>query len=95
MDVAEWSAEDANWQLAISLIAAWRAAGGERARDAVVRQFAGAAAEGDGAAAEQALLGLTTLSNMFIELYADCVGSSVDNVLKEAAALRWGNPPAS
>jgi hypothetical protein len=96
MDLAEQTAEDRSWDLALSLVAAWRAAAdGERAQSAVARRLAEAAAEVGQAAAEQAVLGLTTLGNMFIELYADCAGSSVDSVLREAAALRWDDGPTS
>ena len=77
---------DRKWQLATSLIAAWRGADGERA---VVQGFARLAARGDPTAAEQAILGLTALGNMFLELYADLVGSSTGTVLQEAATLSW------
>ena len=43
-------------------------------------------------AAEQAVIGLTALSNMFMELYADCAGYSVDSVIRDAAARMYGNP---
>jgi hypothetical protein len=95
MALAERTAGDRGWELALSLVAAWRAADGERAQSAVTRRLADAAAEDGHAAAEQAMLGLTRLGNMFIELYADCAGSSVDSVLREAAALRWDDGPTS
>jgi hypothetical protein len=77
---------DRSWQLAISLIAAWRGPDRERA---VAQRLGGLAAEGDPIAPEQAILGLTALGNMFLELYADLVGSSTSSVLQEAATLTW------
>ena len=77
---------DRKWQLAISLIAAWRGADGERA---VVQRLARLAARGDPTAAEQAIVGLTALGNMFLELYADLAGSSTGTVLQEVATLSW------
>ena len=66
--------EDRGWQLALGLIAAWRAAGDVRRASAVTRRLS-EAAKGDGSMVEQAVLGLTALGNMFIELCADCTGS--------------------
>jgi hypothetical protein len=80
--------EDQSWQLAISLVAAWRETGSERGYRAVARRLAELTAEGDGPA-ERAVLGLIALSNMFAELYADCAGKPVDTVLQDAAAIRW------
>jgi hypothetical protein len=40
------------------------------------------------------VLGLTALGNMFIELYADCTGSPVDSVIRDAAALAYDDPPS-
>ena len=50
-----------------------------------------AEAERDPTAAEQAVIGLTTLGNMFMELYADCAGYPVDSVIRDAAALCMGD----
>jgi len=36
----------------------------------------------------------TALGNMFIELYADCTGSPVDSVIRDAAALAYDDPPS-
>jgi hypothetical protein len=36
----------------------------------------GGQAQGDGSKVEQAMLGLTAVGNVFIELYANCTGSS-------------------
>ena len=66
--------EDRGWQLALGLIAAWRAAGDVRRASAVTRRLSDAA-KGDGSKVEQAVLGLTALGNMFIEFCADCTGS--------------------
>ena len=90
-DVTNAGAER-SWQLAISLIAAWRGTG-ECGDGAVARRLAEAAAEGDATAAEQAVAGLTALGNMFLELYADCAGSSSDTILRDAATLRWDDDP--
>ena len=65
------NADDRSWQLALSLIAAWRAASDARRRSAVAQRLA-EAAKGDVSTVEQAALGLTALGNMFLELYADC-----------------------
>jgi len=85
---------DRNWQLAVSLIAAWRGADRERADLAVAQRLASLAAEDDPAAAQQAVLGLTALSNMFLELYAERADSSPETVLYDAAALNWEDGPA-
>ena len=47
-----------------------------------------------GAPNEIAVLGLTALGNMFIELYANCTGSPVDSVIRDAAALAYDDPPS-
>jgi hypothetical protein len=81
--------EDRGWQLALGLIAVWRRTGdaGKRA----VTQALAEAAQRDPTAAEQAVIGLTALGTMFMELYADCAGYPVDSVLREAAALMYGD----
>ena len=83
-------AEDRGWQLALGLMAVWRRTGDSR-ESAVVKALA-EAAERDQAAAEQAVVGLTALGNMFLELYADCAGYPVDSVIRDAAALMYGDP---
>ena len=83
--------EDGGWQLALGLIAAWRATGDARRRNAVTQRLA-EAANGDAIAMEQAVVALTALGNMFIELYADCAGYPVDSVIRDAAALMYGDP---
>jgi hypothetical protein len=88
--VAEWQAVDRNWQLALSLIVAWRETDGPLSRDAFAQKLTEVAAEGGAAAVENAALGLTALGNMFAELYADSAGRSMDAVLADAAALEWG-----
>ena len=50
------------------------------------------AANGDASAIEQAVVSLTALGNMFIELYADCADYPVDSVIRDAAALMYGDP---
>ncbi len=81
---------DRGWQLALGLIAVWRRTGD--ARKGAVAQALAEAAERDPTAAEQAVIGLTTLGNMFMELYADCAGYPVDSVIRDAAALMYGDP---
>src|SRR5579872_470631 len=80
-----------NWSMLRTRPPAWRAAGDARRRNAVTHRLAEAAL-GDAAAAEQAVIGLTGLSNMFMELYADCAGYPVDSVIRDAAALMYGDP---
>jgi hypothetical protein len=65
--------DDRGWQLALDLVAAWRAASDAPRQSAVAQRLA-EAAKGDASTAEQAVLGLTALGNMFLELYADCSG---------------------
>ena len=89
----EEHAGDRSWQLALRLIAAWRETDGTRRQDAFAQRLAEAAAEDGAAAVEHAVLGLTALGNMFIELYADSAGRSVDAVLQDAAALSWDDGP--
>jgi hypothetical protein len=74
------------WELAIGLIEAWRGSG-EGADGAFAQKLAEAAAEGGTATVEQAVTGLVALSNMFLELYADSAGLSIERVLWEAAAV--------
>ena len=82
--------EDKGWQLALGLIAVWRRTGD--ARKSAVAQALAEAAERDPTAPEQAMIGLTALGNMFLELYADCAGYPVDSVIRDAAALMYGDP---
>ncbi len=82
--------EDRGWQLALGLIAVWRRTGDAR-KGAVARALA-EAAERDPTAAEQAVLGLTALGHMFMELYADCAGYPVDSVIRDAAGLMYSDP---
>lgn len=85
------NADDHGWQLALGLIAAWRAASDARRRSSVARWLA-EAAKGEASTAEQAVLSLTALGNMFLELYADCSGYPVDSIIRDAAALRHDDP---
>ena len=82
--------EDRGWQLALGLIAVWRRTGDTR--KGAVAQALVEAAEHDPTAPEQAMIGLTALGNMFLELYADCAGYPVDSVIRDAAALMYGDP---
>lgn len=80
---------DTSWQLAISLITAWRSNGGDR--HALAARLADAAGQGreavaGQAAAERAVDGLTTVADIFIELYADRLGVSPDDALQDASA---------
>jgi hypothetical protein len=84
--------DDRSWQLAISFIAAWRGTGAGRDPSAVAHRLAEVTADGNATTIEQAVLGLTTLGNMFLELYADCAGSSADAVLREASSINWDEP---
>jgi hypothetical protein len=88
--VTGYSSKDRSWQLALGLVAAWRAAGDGRRPRAVTQRLA-EAADGDPPAVEQAVIGLTALGNMFMELYADCAGYPVDSVSRDAAALMPGD----
>ncbi len=54
---------------------------------AVAQKLAEVAAEGGAATAEQAVTGLVKLGNMFLELYADRAGLSIEWVLRDAAAV--------
>jgi len=85
------NAEDRGWQFALGLIAAWRAASDARRGSAVAQRLT-EAAKGDASTVEQAVLGLTALGNMFMELYADCAGYPVDSVIRDAAALMHDDP---
>jgi hypothetical protein len=82
-----WNADDRSWQLALGLIAAWRAADDARRRGAVAQRLA-EAAKGDASTVEQAVLGLSALGNMFLELYADCSGYPVDSIIRDVVGLR-------
>ena len=90
-DMTTRNADDRGWQLAFGLIAAWRAASDARRRSAVARRLA-EAAKGEASTAEQAVLSLTALGNMFLELYADCSGYPVDSIIRDAVALRHDDP---
>ena len=81
------NADDRSWQLALRLIAAWRAASDTRRRSAVAQGLA-EVAKGDASTVEQAVLGLTALGNMFLELYADCSGCPIDSIIRDVMALR-------
>jgi hypothetical protein len=76
------------WQIAISLVAAWREFSDQRRAEAVAERLAAVAVEGGPAAVEQAALGLTDVAGMFMELYADCAGRSLDSVLADAEAVK-------
>lgn len=41
---------------------------------------------------EQAVIGLTALGDMFMEHYADCAVYPLDSVIRDAAALMYGDP---
>jgi hypothetical protein len=86
-----WNADDGSWQLALGLIAAWRAASDARRRSAVAQRLA-EAAKGDASTVEQAVLGLTALGNTFLELYADCSGYPVDSIIRDVVDLRYDDP---
>lgn len=80
---------DTSWQLAISLITAWRSNSGDR--HALAARVAGASGHGSEAvagqaAAEQAADGLTTAADIFIELYADRLGMSPGDAPQDASA---------
>ena len=81
------NADDQGWQLALGLIVAWRTASDLRRRSAVARRLA-ETAKGEASTVEQAVVSLTALGNMFLELYADCSGYPVDSIIWNAVALR-------
>ena len=83
--------DDRGWQLALGLIVAWRAASDPWRRSAVAQLLA-EAAKGDASTAEQSVLGLTALANMFLELYADCSGYPIDSIIRDVLALRHDDP---
>lgn len=85
------NADDRSWQLALRIIATWRAASDTRRRGAVAHRLA-EAAKGDASTVEQAVLGLTALGNMFLELYADCSGYPIDSIIRDVVALRHDDP---
>ena len=89
-----WNADDHGWQLALGLVAAWRAASNARRRSVVARRLA-EAAKGEASTVEQAVLSLTALANMFLELYADCSGYPADSIIRDAVALRHDDPSVS
>ena len=90
-----WNADDHGWQLALGLVAAWRAASDARRRSVVARRLAEAAKGGEASTVEQAVLSLTALANMFLELYADCSGYPADSIIRDAVALRHDDPSGS
>jgi hypothetical protein len=82
------------WQIAISLVAAWREFSDQRRAEAVAERLAAVAVKGGPAAVEQAALGLTDVAGMFMELYADCAGRSLDSILADAAAVKEPDGPS-
>lgn len=78
---------DRSWPLAISLLTAWRAIDKAHWRPKVAQRLAEIAAEGGPAAVEQAALGLTEIAGMYLEMYANRMNASPDEVLKHAVVL--------
>ena len=78
---------DRSWPLAISLLTVWRGADDEQLHSSVAQRLAEIAAEDGPAAVGQAALGLTNLAGMFLEMYANRMSASPDDVLRHAAAL--------
>ncbi len=74
-----------SWEDAIALLAIWLGTHQELRHDAVAHELAELAAEDGPAAVKQAALRLVDVAGMFAELYADCAGTSLDTVLREAA----------
>jgi hypothetical protein len=68
-------------------VAAWREFSGLRRAEAVAGRLAAVVVEGGPSAVEQAALGLVDVAGMFMELYADCAGRSLDRILTDAAAV--------
>jgi hypothetical protein len=89
-----WNVGDRDWQLALGLVAAWRAASDARRPSVGARRLA-KAGKGEERMVEEAVLSLTALANMFLELYADCSGYPVDSVIRDAVALRHDDPSVS
>jgi hypothetical protein len=89
--MAGWHAEGRNWQLALSLIVAWRETDRAAGRDAFAHRLAEVRAGNGAVAVEDAVLGLTALGNMFVELYAESAGRPVDAILQDAANLELNN----
>jgi hypothetical protein len=85
--MARWADEEPeSWQLALGLVAAWREISSDERRGAVAQRLAALASEGGPAAVERVVLNLADLAGMFIELYADCAGSSPEAILRDVAA---------
>jgi hypothetical protein len=86
---------DRSWPLAISLLIVWRATdkvvwrATDKAhwRPQVAQRLAEIAAEGGPAAVEQAALGLTEIAGMYLEMYANRMSASPDEVLQHAVTL--------
>jgi hypothetical protein len=79
---------DRSWRLAISLLTVWRATDKAHWRPKAAQRLAEIAAEGGPAAVEQAALGLTEIAGMFLEMYANRMNASPDEVLQYAVVLR-------
>ena len=72
----------------MSLLTVWRATDKAHWRPEVAQRIAEIAAEGGPAAVEQAALGLTEIAGMYLEMYANRVNTSPDEVLQYADVLR-------
>ena len=75
---------DRSWPLAISVLTVWRATDKAHWRPRVAQRLAEIAAEGGPAAVEQAALGLTKIAGMYLEMYANRMNVSPDEVLQYA-----------
>lgn len=78
---------DRSWPLAISLLTVWRATDKAHWRPKVAERLAEIAAEGGPAAVEQAALRLTEIAGMYLEMYANRMNASPDEVLQYAVML--------
>ena len=78
---------DRSWPLAISLLIVWRATDKAHWRPKAAQRLAEIAAEGGPAAVEQAALGLTEIAGMYLEMYANRMNASPDEVLQYAVML--------
>ncbi len=82
---------DRSWPLAISLLMVWRETDKAHWRPKVAQRLAEIAAEGGPAAVEQAAFGLTEIAGMYLEMYANRMNASPDEVLQHAVILCNGS----
>jgi hypothetical protein len=75
------------WRDVISLIATWRAARRHLRHDAVARRLDELTSDGNPVAMKHVAARLVDVAGVLTELYADCLGTSFDAILLDAAAV--------